>query len=81
MSQAVAPPSEAKSLALEGLNGFAVSICITEPLVPIHAAPRESAVIPKKRRRSGRRCVNIRLRLCDETGSAFTDLITSECYP
>ena len=51
LSQAVAPPSEAKSLALDGLNGFAVSISLTEPLVPIHAAPRESAAIPKKRRR------------------------------
>src|SRR5437016_3543872 len=33
LSQAVAPPSEAKSLALDGLNGFTVIICITESLV------------------------------------------------
>src|SRR6476646_2940789 len=67
LSQAVAPPSEARSLALNGLNGFTVSICITESLVPIHAAPRESAAIPKKRRRSGRRCANICLCLCNES--------------
>jgi hypothetical protein len=30
LSQAVAPPSEAKSLALDGRNGFTVIICITE---------------------------------------------------
>src|SRR6185436_5574191 len=81
LSQAVAPPSEARSLAPEGLNGFAVSICVTEPLVPIHTAPRESAAIPRKRRRSGRRCSNICLCLCDETNSAFTDLITWAWYP
>src|SRR5215510_11011449 len=63
LSQAVAPPSEAK-LALDGRNGFTVIICITESLVPIHAAPNDSAAIPKKRRRSCRGCANIRLSLC-----------------
>jgi len=59
--QAVAPPSEARSLALESRNGFTVIRCNTESLVPIHAAPSESAAIPKKRRRSCRGCANIHL--------------------
>src|SRR6185436_14796006 len=66
LSQAVAPSSEAKSLALDGLNGFTVIICITESLVPIHAAPSDSAAIPRKRRRSCRGCANIHLCLCME---------------
>jgi hypothetical protein len=59
--QAVAPPSEARSLALESRNGFTVIRCNTESLVPIHASPSESAAIPKKRRRSCRGCANIHL--------------------
>src|SRR4249920_1182389 len=54
LSQAVAPPSEARSLALDGLNGFTVSICITESLVPTHAPASDSAANPKNRRRSCR---------------------------
>src|SRR5439155_25745998 len=59
LSQAVARPSEAKSLALESRNGFTVIVCITESLVPIHAPANDSAAIPKKRRRSCRGSANI----------------------
>src|SRR4029079_3951636 len=61
LSQAVPPPSEARSLALESRNGFTLIICITESRVPIHAPASDSAAIPKKRRRSCRGCANIRL--------------------
>src|SRR3954468_11913953 len=47
LSQAVAPPSEARSLALDGLNGFTLIICSTESLVPIHAPASDSATIPR----------------------------------
>src|SRR5580765_3606358 len=66
LSQAVAPPSEARSLALDDLNGFTVSICITESLVPIHAPASERAATPMNRRRSGCCCANIPFVLLDE---------------
>ena len=91
LSQAVAPPSEAKSLALDGLNGFTVIICITESLVPIHAAPSDSAAIPKKRRRSGRGRANIHLCLCmkgtacghavPSSSAVFADYLRSDRKP
>ena len=76
LSQPVAPRSEAKSLALDGLNGVTVIICITESLVPIHAPATDSATIPRKRRRSCRGSANIRLCLCIK-GTACGDAVPS----
>ena len=74
LSQAVAPPSEAKSLALDSLNGFTVIICSTESLVPIHAPASDSAAIPRKRRRFCCCCANMLLCLGRGTARAFREL-------